>query len=93
MMKTLKLNKNSNWYTARFTDITVSEKRGVVVLENYFTKERYVIDDIKFAGKISYYLYGYACIHKGIECKDVADFTIWTNQRKFSVKYDDVENR
>ena len=46
-------------------------------------------------GKISYYLYGYGhgCISKGIEVKDVADFSIWTNQRKFSAKYDKVENR
>ena len=95
MMKTLKINKNANWYTARFTDITVSEKRGVVVLENYFTKEHYLIEDIKFAKKISYYLYGYGYgrISKGIEVKDVADFSIWTNQRKFSAKYDNVENR
>ena len=94
-MKTLRLNKNANWYTARFTDITVSEKRGEVVLENYFTKEHFVIKDIKFARKISYYLYGYGhgCISKGIEVKDVADFSIWTNQRKFSAKYDNVENR
>ena len=91
-MKALRLNKNANWYAVRFTDITVSEKRGVVVLENYFTKEHYVIDDMKFAGKISYYLW-YGCIPKGIEVKDVADFTIWTNQRKFSAKYDNVENR
>ena len=89
----VRLNKNANWYTARFTDIAVSEKRGVVVLENYFTKEHYVINDIKFARKISYYLYGYGCISKGIEVKDVADFSIWTNQRKFSAKYDNVENR
>ena len=90
-MKTLRTNKNSNWYTARFTDIAVSEKRGVVVLENYFTKEHYVINDKMFARKIGYYLYG--CISKGIELKDVADFSIWTNQRKFSKKYDDIENR
>ena len=94
-MKAIRINKNSNWYTARFTDIAVSEKRGVVVLENYFTKEHYVINDIMFARKIGCYLYGYGYgrISKGIECKDVADFTIWTNQRKFSAKYDNAENR
>ena len=92
-MKAIRLNKNANWYTARFTDLAVSEKRGVVVLENYFTGERYVINDITFARKIGYYLYGYSCISKGIEVKDVSDFTIWTNQRKFSAKYDNAENR
>ena len=49
-----KLNKNVNWYTARFTDITVVG--STVILENYFTSERYIIEDKKFAKKISMYL-------------------------------------
>lgn len=88
-MKNIPLNKNSNWYTARFTDITVYEKKGVVVLENYFTSEKHIIENKKFATKISMYLYSdekngkfYWYENNKIEK--------WINNRKFSVKYDNV---
>lgn len=90
-MKTLPLNKNSNWYTARFTDITLSEKRGIVVLENYFTGEKIRIKDKKSAEKIGFYLYSNP--EKGINTTYVSDFQIWSNQRAFNKKYDNVENR
>ena len=92
-MKTLRLNKNANWYTARFTDITVSEKRGEVVLENYFTSEKYIIEDKKFATKISMYLYRDEKNGKfhWFEMNDRIEK--WANNRKFSAKYDNVENR
>ena len=49
-MKNIPLNKNSNWYLARFTDITIIG--STVIFENYFTNERYVIYDKKLATKI-----------------------------------------
>ena len=90
-MKTLRLNKNSNWYTARFTDITVIG--STVILENYFTKEHFVIEDIKFARKISMYLYTDEKNGKfhWFEMNDRIEK--WVNNRKFSKKYDNVENR
>ena len=90
-MKTLRLNKNANWYTARFTDITVSEERGVVVLENNFTSEKYIIEDKKFATKISMYLYEKNGKFHWFEMNDRIEK--WVNNRKFSKKYDNVENR
>lgn len=83
----MKLNKNSNWYTARFTNITVIG--NTVILENYFTSEKYTIEDKKFAMKISMYLYKDEKNGKfhwfGIER--------WANNRKFNKKYDNIENR
>ena len=91
MMKTLKINKNANWYTARFTDITVIG--STVILENYFTNERFVIEDKKFALKISMYLYKDETNGKfhWFEMNDRIER--WANNRKFSKKYDNVENR
>ena len=87
-MKTLRLNRNANWYTARFTDITVLG--STVVLENYFSGEKYIIADKKFAMKISMYLFRdekngeFHWFENGVEK--------WVNNRK-SNKYDNVENR
>ena len=87
----VRVNKNANWYTARFTDITVIG--STVILENYFTSEKYIIDDIKFARKISMYLYQDETNGKfhWFERNDTIEK--WVNQRKFSTKYDNVENR
>ena len=83
------LNKNANWYTARFTDITVIG--STVILENYFTSEKYIIEDKKFATKISMYLYRDEKNGKfhWFEGK----IERWTNNRKFNKKYDNIENR
>ena len=90
-MKTLRLNKNANWYTARFTDITVIG--STVILENYFTSEKYIIEDKKFATKISMYLYRDEKNGKfhWFEMNDRIER--WANNRKFNKKYDNVENR
>ena len=87
----LMMNKNANWYTARFTDITVIG--STVILENYFTSEKYIIEDKKFATKISMYLYRDEKNGKfhWFEMNDRIER--WANNRKFNKKYDSVENR
>ena len=89
IMKNVPLNKNSNWYTTRFTDITIFE--NTVILENYFTGERYIIEDNKFAKKISMYLYSDE--KNGKFHWYVNRIEKWVNNRKFSKKYDNIENR
>ena len=85
-------NKNANWYTARFTDITIF-KNNKVILENYYTDEKYIIDDKKFAEKISFYLYNDEKngIFHWYEMDNEAEK--WVNNRKFSKIYDNLENR
>ena len=90
-MKTLKINKNANWYTARFTDITVIG--STVILENYFSSEKYIIADKKFATKISMYLYSDEKNGKFHWYEMNNRIEKWVNNRKFSKKYDNVENR
>ena len=87
----VRLNKNANWYTASFTDITVIG--STVILENYFTSEKYIIEDKKIATKISMYLYRDEKNGKfhWFEMNDRIEK--WVNNRKFNKKYDNVENR
>jgi hypothetical protein len=79
-------------YTARFTDITIF-KNNKVILENYYTDEKYSIEDKKFAEKISFYLYSdekngiFHWYEMGNEIEK------WMNNRKFSKIYDNLENR
>ena len=87
----MKLNKNSNWYTARFTNITVIG--NTVILENYFTSEKYIIEDRKFALKISMYLYSDEKSGKFHWYENEYKIEKWVNNRKFNKKYDNIENR
>ena len=64
-----------------------------VVLENYFTSEKYIVEDKKFSTKISMYLYRDETNGKfhWFEMDDRIEK--WVNNRKFNKKYDNVENR
>ena len=87
----MKTNKNSNWYVKRFTNITIIE--NTIILENYFTSEKYVIEDNKFAKKISMYLYSDENNGKFHWYEMNNRIEKWVNNRKFSNKYDNIENR
>lgn len=91
IMKNIPLNKNSNWYTARFTDITVIG--STVIFENYFTNERYIIYDKKLATKISMYLYSDEKSGKFHWYEMNNRIEKWINHRRFSKIYDNIENR
>lgn len=88
-MKNIPLNKNSNWYTTRFTDITIIGSK--VVLENYFTGECIIEDNKKFARKISMYLHSDGKSTHWYEMGNRIER--WVCNRKFSKIYDNIENR
>ena len=90
IMKNIPLNKNSNWYTARFTDITVIG--NTVIFENYFTSEKHIIEDKKFATKISMYLYSDQKNGKFHWYEMNNRIEKWVSNRKTCNKYDNIEN-
>lgn len=90
-MYNLTTNKNSNWYTARFTDIEIIQNK--VILENYYTGEKYCINDKKFATKISMYLYGDEKNGKLHWYEQNNIIEKWVSNRKYNKKYDNIENR
>lgn len=94
-MTKLPLNKNSNWYTVRFTDIKIFYSLGKVELYNYFTGEDIFIKDSKFLKKLDWYV-PYV---KGDKITTRTEKTMagnvftWINMRDRNPKYDTLENR